>query len=82
MKLIFRNVIECDTSAVLGVIGGGTAEAVTFDRPNVSLNFLRQVIHNMVRPIIGHQCSAACQAPQTIIIGAPHRESLYQSAPA
>ena len=81
MKLIFRTPIECDTTTVLGVINGGTADAVTFDRPNVSLNFLRQVVHSMVRPIIGHQCGPACKAPQTIIIGAPHRENLYASAP-
>ena len=81
MKLVFRNPIECDTSAVMGVIGGGTAQAMTFDRPNVTLNFLRQVVHNMVRPVIGHKCGVSCRAPQTIVIGAPHREDLYHSAP-
>ena len=81
MKLVFRNPIECDTSTVMGVIGGGTADAVKFDRPSVSLNFLRQMVHSMVRPIIGHQCGPECKTPQTIIVGAPHRENLYSSAP-
>ena len=81
MKLVFRNAIECDTSTVMGVVNGGTDQALTFDRPVVSLNFLRQMVHSMVRPIIGHKCGPACRSPQTIIVGAPHRENLYASSP-
>ena len=80
MKLRIEN-IQLDTSMVLGTYDESRQGYVTLDKPRAVLNFVKQVIRDLVRPNPNHECGVGCVTPSTVILGAPFHRNLLAVAP-
>ena len=80
MKLRINN-IQLDTSMVMGTYCERREGFVTLDKPVAVLQFIRQVIRDLVRPSSSHRCGVSCQEETTIVLGAPFHKNLLAVAP-
>ena len=74
--------LTIDTSMVMGTFCSKRKGFVTFDKPHAVLQFVRQIIRDLVRPRSGHVCSVACRESTTIVLGAPFHSNLSSVAPS
>ena len=80
MKLRVNNV-QLDTSMVMGTYCEIKKGYVTLDKPAAVLQFVRQIVRDLVRPNPDHVCSVACKEVTTIVLGAPFHKNLLSVAP-
>ena len=80
MKLRINN-IQLDTSMVMGTFCERKNGFVTMDKPAAVLQFVRQVIQDLVRPNSDHVCGVSCREITTIVLGAPFHKNLLAVAP-
>ena len=80
MLLQIKN-IEVDSSQVGGTYSEELGGYVTLNKPRVVLQFVRQIIRDLVRPRSDHVCGVSCREITTVILGAPFNENLGSVAP-
>ena len=80
MKLQIKNV-QLDSSMVLGTYCEEKKGFITLDRPRVVLQFIQQVVRDLVRPNSQHKCGVSCRELTTVVLGAPFHKNLLAVAP-
>ena len=80
--LLRINNIQLDTSQVGGTFDEARNGFITLEKPRVVLQFIRQVVQDLVRPRVGHACGVSCHDITTIVLGAPFHKDLETVAPS
>ena len=80
MRLRVDN-IQLDTSQVGGTFSESLNGFITLEKPRVVLQFIRQIVQDLVVPRTGHTCSVSCRELTTLVLGAPFQKDLETVAP-